>query len=120
MEHELSAFYDITHGLGLAILTPRWMKHVMNEDNISRFVQFGVNVFGIDPSLPDRKIAETAIEKLEEFLFKTMGLTDNLSDLGITDEHFETMAQRVAGARPLAGFVDLTKEDVLEILSASL
>ena len=23
MEHELSAIYDITHGLGLAILTPR-------------------------------------------------------------------------------------------------
>lgn len=49
-----------------------------------------------------------------------MGLTDNLSDLGMADEHFETMAQRVAGAKPLAGFVDLTKEDVLEILSASL
>ena len=49
-----------------------------------------------------------------------MGLTDNLSDLGIDDEHFETMAQRVAGARPLAGFVYLTKEDVLEIFSASL
>ena len=25
MEHELSAFYDITHGEGLAILTPHWM-----------------------------------------------------------------------------------------------
>ena len=26
MEHELSAIYDITHGLGLAILTPRWLE----------------------------------------------------------------------------------------------
>lgn len=26
MEHELSAFYDITHGEGLAILTPAWME----------------------------------------------------------------------------------------------
>ena len=24
IEHELSAFYDITHGVGPAILTPRW------------------------------------------------------------------------------------------------
>jgi alcohol dehydrogenase YqhD (iron-dependent ADH family) len=120
MEHELSAFYDITHGLGLAILTPRWMRHVKNPDNISRFVKFGVNVFGIDPSLPDERIAELSIEKLEEFLFRTMGLTDNLTELGITDEHFETMAERVAGARPLAGFVDLKKEDVLAILKACL
>ena len=28
MEHELSAFYDITHGDGLAILTPVWMDYV--------------------------------------------------------------------------------------------
>lgn len=30
MEHELSAFYDITHGEGLAILTPHWMEFVLN------------------------------------------------------------------------------------------
>lgn len=29
MEHELSAFYDITHGEGLAILTPAWMEHIL-------------------------------------------------------------------------------------------
>ena len=33
MEHELSAFYDITHGIGLAILTPRWMNYVLSGTN---------------------------------------------------------------------------------------
>lgn len=28
MEHELSAYYDLTHGVGLAILTPRWMRRM--------------------------------------------------------------------------------------------
>lgn len=32
MEHELSAYYDITHGVGLAILTPRWMRLILKKD----------------------------------------------------------------------------------------
>ena len=36
MEHELSAIYDITHGLGLAILTPRWMKYCLDETTVSK------------------------------------------------------------------------------------
>mgnify|MGYP004520196281 CR=1 FL=1 len=31
MEHELSAFYDITHGMGLAILEPRWMRQITEK-----------------------------------------------------------------------------------------
>lgn len=52
MEHELSAFYDIAHGLGLAILTLRWMKYVLDEATVPQFKQFGANVFGLDSSLP--------------------------------------------------------------------
>ncbi len=48
MEHELSAYYDITHGLGLAILTPRRMEYTLDETTVSKFYQFGCNVFGID------------------------------------------------------------------------
>ena len=62
IEHALSAYYDITHGEGLAIITPRWMKHILNERTLPRFVKYGVNVFGIDASLPDWEIAEKAID----------------------------------------------------------
>src|SRR3712207_8158313 len=41
MEHELSAFYDITHGVGLGILTPYWMEYVISEENHHRFVEYG-------------------------------------------------------------------------------
>ena len=47
MEHELSAFYDITHGVGLAILTPYWMEYVLNDETMWRFVEYGKNVWGI-------------------------------------------------------------------------
>ena len=61
LEHELSAFYDITHGVGLAIITPRWMKHILSERTLPRFVKYGINVFGIDPKLNPEEIAEKAI-----------------------------------------------------------
>ena len=31
IEHEISALYDVTHGLGLAVLTPYWMQYVLDE-----------------------------------------------------------------------------------------
>ncbi len=45
MEHSLSAYYDLTHGLGLAILTPRWLQHILNEKTAPKIKQFAVNVF---------------------------------------------------------------------------
>ena len=63
MEHELSAIYDITHGLGLAILTPRWLTYCLDETTVSKYVQFGVEVFGIDAGLPPMNIAKQAIDE---------------------------------------------------------
>jgi hypothetical protein len=97
MEHELSARYDITHGLGLAILTPRWLKYCLDETTVSRYVQFGVNVFGIDSTLPDMEIAEKAIEMLSDFFFKTLGLKSTLSEVGIQSEDYPVMAKKACG-----------------------
>ncbi len=120
IEHELSAFYDITHGLGLAIVTPRWMKHFLNDETLDRFAEFGIEVWEIDYNLQKTEIAREAIHCLEDFFFKDLHLTDNLSDLNITDEHFETMAERVANYNGEPRFVRMTKQDVLDILNDSL
>lgn len=120
IEHELSAFYDITHGLGLAILTPRWMKHVLSSNTVDKFYQFGVNVFDIDKNLDKMEIAKKSIEKLESFLFKDLNLSDNLTKLNIDNTHFETMAERITKNGPLKGFVDLSKNDIVEIYNACL
>jgi len=120
LEHELSAFYDITHGLGLAIVTPRWMRHILNEETLPMFVRFGIEVWEIDYNLPDMEIALEGIKSLEDFLYRDLGLTDNLTDLGITDEHFEEMAARITRKGPLQGFATLTKEDCIAIYKACL
>ena len=113
MEHELSAFYDITHGHGLAILTPRWLSYVLNEETASIIKRFGVNVMGVDESLSLMDGAKAAIDALSKFFFDTLGLKSRLSDLGIDDKDFAVMAKKACGqSGVLHGFTDLTPKDV--------
>ncbi len=119
MEHELSAFYDITHGVGLAILTPNWMKHVLNDKTVAKFAEYGVNVWGIDPGLDSFEIANQAIENTREF-FNELGIPSKLRSLGIGTENFEIMAKKVASRGLEKSFSPLYYEDVLAIYQASL
>lgn len=115
MEHQLSAFYDITHGLGLAILTPRWMEYCLDETNVSKYVQFAVNVFGVDANQEPMAIAREGIQRLHDFFFNTLGLQSTLTELGIGEEHFAEMAYKACGGKVLKGFKVLTQEDVVNI-----
>lgn len=119
MEHELSAFYDITHGVGLAILTPNWMRYVLSGSTADKFAEYGVNVWGIDPSLGRIEIADRAIRNTREF-FDSLGLPSTLGEVGIGGESLETMAERVAAKGLQNAFVPLDKKDVLAIYKASL
>ncbi|MGB4587669.1 MAG: iron-containing alcohol dehydrogenase [Clostridiaceae bacterium] len=120
MEHELSAIYDITHGLGLAILTPRWMTYTLNEQTASKFYQFGVNVFGIDRTLPQMEVAKKSIEMLEDFFFKTLGLQSSLSEIGIDSKNFELMAKKAVTGGTMHGFKPLAEADIVEIFKKCL
>lgn len=115
MEHELSAFYDITHGLGLAILTPRWMKYCLNKKTVSKYVQFGVNVFGIDELLEPMEIAKESIKRLSTFLYDTLGLKSRFKDIGIDDKNFSIMAKKACGDAILNGFIPLNQKDIESI-----
>ncbi len=115
MEHELSAVYDITHGLGLAILTPRWMEYCLDESNVDRYVTFGVNVFGIDSSLEPMAIAREAIKRLSDFFFNTLGLQSTFTEVGIKREDFGLMAKKACRYGDIKGFKTLTEQDVVNI-----
>ena len=112
MEHELSAYYDITHGLGLAILTPRWMRYCLDETTVQKYVQFGTGVFGIDPTLEPMEIANRAIDRLATFLYDTLGLKSTLPAVGIDDSRFAVMAKKAVGGGTLPAFKPLTATDV--------
>lgn len=120
IEHALSAYYDITHGEGLAIITPRWMRHILSEKTIDRFVKYGINVFGIDSTLPKEEIADKAIEATYSF-FENIGIPMHLREVGIDDSRIDEMAHHIAVNEGLdKAYAPLTEQDIKEILIASL
>lgn len=118
MEHELSAYYDITHGVGLAILTPHWMEYVLDDTSEEKFKEYGIRVWNLDASLPAREIAELAIQKTKEY-FKELGIPTHLKDVGIDETNFEIMAEKSCISMKYA-YRPLTKEDVIQIFKNSL
>lgn len=120
IEHALSAYYDITHGEGLAIITPRWMRHILSERTMDRFVKYGINVFGIDPTLPKQEIAGKAIDATYEF-FESINIPMHLREVGIDESRIDEMAHHIAVNEGLdKAYVPLTEQDIKEILLESL
>ena len=116
IEHELSAFYDITHGHGLAILMPRWLEYILDETTEADIKKFGVNVFGLDKN----SSAKDAIEAFKKYLFVDLGLKRTLTDLNIDKTHFKEMAHHCCFGEVMHGYRDLTPSDIEKILEMCL
>ncbi|MEA1961824.1 MAG: iron-containing alcohol dehydrogenase [Bacillota bacterium] len=114
IEHELSALYDMTHGLGLAILTPVWMEYVLSEETLMKFCEYANNVWDINES-DDFATARGGIQKTAEF-FQSLGLASRLRDVGVAESSLEIMASKATARGYLGSFKSLDKEDVLRIL----
>ena len=120
MEHALSAYYDITHGEGLAIITPRWMKHILSDKTVGRFVKYGVNVFGIDANQDKFEIANQAIEATYRF-FESIGIPMHLKEVGIDESRIDEMAKHVADNEGLENaWAPLLQKDIADIFRESL
>lgn len=122
MEHELSAHYDIAHGAGLAILTPRWMRHVLQKSPAKaapRFAHFARAVWGAE-STDEATAAQQAIEATEAFL-RSLGLPATLTEAGIGTAHFGEMAAHCVATEGVAhAWIPLDEDDIIRILTMSL
>jgi len=116
IEHELSAYYDITHGHGLAILMPCWLEYILDDTTKDDIKKFGVNVFGLEPN----STAKDAINTFKKFLFEDLGLKPTLTDLNIDKTHFKEMAHHACFGEVLHGYKDLTPEDIEKIFEMCL
>ncbi|MDD3839985.1 MAG: iron-containing alcohol dehydrogenase [Clostridia bacterium] len=119
MQHELGGIYDVAHGAGLSVVFPAWMKYVY-RNNLNRFAQFAVKVWGVEPDFNDlEKVSLMGIKRTEEF-FDKIGLPTRLKDLGIGEDRLEEMAEKCTQAGPIGNFKKLYKQDVINIYKLAL
>lgn len=121
---QFSSSYDLTHGLALAILMPKWMKYLLDRDEtvIDDFARFGVNVMGVGENEDKKAVAYQAIEALQSFIKDELGLPVHLSELGIDDSRFEQMKVKACyGQESLPrAYRPLTQEDCFNIYKMCL
>ena len=104
IEHVISAYYDITHGVGLAVLTPAWMSYVLSDTTAPRLARFAREVFGVEEA-DNRKAAE-------------LGMPATLSEAGVPEDLFDEMASEAVRTSTIASraYVKLDISDVKQIL----
>lgn len=115
----MSAYYDITHGIGLGIVTPRWMEYVLSEETAPKFARFGREVFGV-AGKDDLESAKLAIQAYRNFC-QSLGTPSSLAELGIEADHLDEMAEYAVKAEGLTyAWVPLSAEDVKVIYEKCL
>lgn len=124
IEHAISAHHDITHGAGLAIVNPAWMRFAATS-RPAKFVQFAERIFDLKAkNSNDLDCALEGIDAYEAFL-KSIDCPTRLSELGIGDELFAQYAKDSALVLRdedgnLLGRPAMSKQDIIEVLRASL
>ena len=80
LEHEISAFYNVAHGAGLAVIIPAWMTFCASR-NPDKLWRFAINVMSVNPAGKDtNEIIDEGISELKNF-YHDLGLTTNLEEL---------------------------------------
>jgi len=116
LEHELSALYDVTHGAGLAVMFPAYMRYTIMED-IQRYRRFAIKVFNVkDNHRKPLKVAQAGINALEAF-FKEIGMPTSFKDIGANEEDIPKLIEklRINVGERLGNFKSLTMEDAENI-----
>ncbi len=120
LEHELSAFdASITHGAGLAVVMPAWMRYVWREDP-ARFLKFALQVFDIEPVDDTDEAVEdavtAAIDELQAF-FADLGMPTKLGEFGVKPEDVDKLLPTLKANKGevFGGFKKLTMEDAKAI-----
>ena len=120
IEHELSGFYDIAHGAGLAIIIPAWMKHVYQHD-VNFFARFANQVFDVEINTDN--LAETALKGIAEMekFFSDLGLPTRFAEANLpTNELDKLVNSLMDGTSSLGSFMQLNADDVMAIYETAI
>ncbi|MBQ2925222.1 MAG: iron-containing alcohol dehydrogenase [Ruminiclostridium sp.] len=117
IQHQLGAYYNVTHGMALAAISPAYYRTVCIHA-IPRFKRFARNVWNVDPAgKTDEEMALAGIDALADYI-RTSGMATSLRELGITDPSGLGEVASSCIRRP-AGYHTLTRNEIYQILKDS-
>lgn len=113
----VGAYTDATHGMTLAAVSMAYYKHIMPY-GLAKFKRFAENVWGVDPAgKSDEEVANEGLAAMENWM-KELGLVMNVTDLGVTPDMLEGLAD--ATLIMDGGYKVLSREEVIDIFKNSL
>ena len=113
----VGAYTDATHGMTLAAVSMAYYKHIMPY-GLAKFKRFAENVWGVDPAgKSDEEVANEGLAAMENWM-KELGLVMNITDLGVTPDMLEGLAD--ATLIMDGGYKVLNREEVIDIFKNSL
>lgn len=115
IEHQLGAYTDCAHGMGLAAVSLPYYRYIY-KFGLDKFVRFATQVWGIsEEDKTKEEVALAGIDALEAFC-KESGIVLNLKELGATEEMLPLIANSTV---ILGAYKKLTSEEILEILKTA-
>lgn len=120
IEHQVGAFTDCVHGLGLAAVACTYYRHIYDasEESLFQFGRFATNVWGIDAEgKTAEELALAGIDALDAWT-REVGAYRTLSELGVTEDMVDAIADTIA-CLP-TGFKALGRDELRAILRESL
>lgn len=119
LEHQISGYYDIAHGAGLAISFPAWMAYLTDKAAcLPRLAQYAVRVWNVEMSFSHPEdTAREGIRRLRR-LIADAGLPLSLSAAGVDDKKFAAMADNLtdSGTKTSGAFYQMERGDILNVL----
>lgn len=113
----VGAITDATHGMTLAAVSLPYYRTIMPY-GLPKFVRFAKEVWGVDSEgKTDTEVASEGLEKLENWM-KQIGVAMSLSELGVTKDMIEAIADATIILD--GGYKALDRDDVVEVLKACL
>lgn len=116
IEHQLGAYTDCAHGLGLAAISLPYYRYIY-KFGLNKFVRFAKQVWSVDETGKTKEaVALEGIDAMESFV-KECGIVTSLKELGATED----MLPLIANSTVLlpGGYKVLNEEEVLEILKTA-
>lgn len=116
MEHEISAEYDVTHGAGLAVIFPAFLKYA-SKHNPGKVAQLAHRVLGIKDSGDAAADALAGAEALKAWFHDVIHMPVTFAQLGVENPDLELLNTRLHKLKGdiMPGYMPLDKDATMEI-----